>query len=263
MNVVPESRMCIDRGLTCFSANSLSWVARLLALSVLLISGRASAQQTYFNVPNAELATAGEAFVQQQLQLGRRGEAGLTADFGMTEYLEFGFNILSLPLFASPDMESGQLDPSALVNAQMMFSPASVVHLQVGTRQGIASGTGEGPRAAYSAFGHALVRFGKDDAPYGNYVMGAYVGTRASLGEGSLGGGLLGFEVPLIGPRLRAVGDWVIGTNEASVVGLGIESILDAKGRWDLALGAQLPSPRSGNDYALIVQIAWLSRGSN
>jgi hypothetical protein len=233
-------------------------------LLTLLLGRTAAAQQTYLNVPNAELATQGEAFVQQQAGLGRSGEAGLTVDFGLTDIFELGFNILSVPLYAAARPEpGGERPPSVLVNAQLMVSLARVVHLQVGTRQGIAAGEQTGPRAAYSARGHALIRLGEDDAAYGNYVIGAYAGTRAHLGQGSLGGGMLGFEVPLLGPKLRIVGDWMIGTNEDSVAGLGFESIFDSEGRWDLALGAQLPSPRSGNDYALIVQVAWLSRGSD
>jgi hypothetical protein len=132
----------------------------------------------------------------------------------------------------------------------------------VGTRQGVA-GTADGhPRTTYSASGHLLARFGADDARYGNYVVGAYAGTRANVGAGSLGGALLGFAVPVAGPMLRVVGDWVIGTNEDSLATLGLESLFDAKGHWDLAIGARVPSPRSNNDYGVIVQVSWLSRGS-
>jgi hypothetical protein len=223
----------------------------------------AAAQQTYFNVPNAELATEGEAFVQQQLGLGRGGDAELTVDFGLTEWLELGFNVLSVPLYAAPRPQPGELEPSVLVNAQVMFTVVPVLHLQAGARQGVAQGTSDGPRATYSGHGHVLMRLGEDDAPYWNYVVGAYAGSRTHLGPGSLGGAMVGFEVPILGPRLRVVGDWIIGTNQRSVAGVGLESIFDSKGRWDLALGAQLPSPTSGNDYALIVQISWLSRGSD
>lgn len=232
-------------------------------LAVTSAPSAAAAQQTYFNVPNAELSTEGEAFVQQQLGLGQSGEAGLTVDFGMTKWLEFGFNILQVPLYAARQPQAGEPQPSVLVNAQVMFTVIPIIHLQVGTRQGVAQGTPDGPRAEYSGHGHALVRLGEDDAPYGNFVFGAYAGSRSNLGPGSLGGGMAGLEVPILGPKLRIVGDWIIGTNQHSVAGVGIESIFDSKGRWDLALGAQLPSPRSGNDYALIVQISWLSRGSD
>ena len=244
-------------------------MSQLLALGLLtlivlqgLFVSSASAQQTYFNVPNAELATKGEAFIQQQMGFGPEGDAELTTDFGMTEWFEFGFNLLAVPLYAPPKEEPGAREPSAVVNGQIMVSPLETVHLQVGTRQGVARGIEGHPRSSYSASGHLLARFGADDARYGNYVVGAIVGTRANVGQGSLGGGLVGFEVPVIGPKLRVVGDWVIGTNEDSVATLGLESLFDAEGRWDLAVGARLPSPRSDNDYGVIVQISWLSRGS-
>jgi hypothetical protein len=239
------------------------WLSGWIAVLGLLTASHVSAQQTYFNIPNAELSTPGEAFVQQQLGLGPSGDAGLTVDFGMTKFFEFGFNILSVPLYAAKHPEPGSREPSVLTNAQLMFSVTPVVHLQVGTRQGLVGGEEDGPRARYSGHGHALIRFGEDDAPYGNYVVGAYGGSRANLGPGSLGGGMVGFEVPIMGRHLRAVGDWILGTNQDSFAALGLESIFDADGRWDLALGARLPSPRSGNDYGMIVQISWLSRGSH
>lgn len=231
----------------------------LVILLPLTLPRPAAAQQTYFNVPNAELAHRGEAFVQQQLFLGRSGQGGLTVDFGLTDYLELGFNAVAVSLYAPPHPRPERA-PSMLANAQIMLEPASWAHLVAGTMQGISARSPDGPRAAYAARGHAMVRFGEDESKFGNYVVGAYVGTRAMLGEGSLGGGLLGVAVPILGKRLRAVGDWLIGTNEDSVVVLGIESLLDHEGRWDLAIGAQLPSPGSGNEYGCVLQIAWLSK---
>jgi hypothetical protein len=229
----------------------------------MLLAGRAAAQQTYFNVPNAELSTRGEAFVQQQSGFGPSGDAALTVDFGLTDYLELGFNVYSLSLYAPKKPDPGEREPSVVTNAQVMVSLTPLVHVQAGTHQGVAGGTEEGPRVQYSARGHALVRLGEDDARYGNYVIGGFAGTSANLGPGSHGGGMIGFEVPLIGPQLRVVGDWLIGTNKECVAAIGFESIFDSEGRWDLAVGARLPSPRSGNDYGAIVQIAWLSRGSD
>jgi hypothetical protein len=241
-----------------------SWfVCGLLLMLCLLSASRVAAQQTYFNVPNAELSTKGEAFVQQQLGIGPSGDAGLTVDWGMTEYFEIGFNILSVPLYAPKGPDPSGRQPSVLTNAQLMWSATPAVHLQVGTRQGVSGGEDDGPRAQYSGQGHALVRLGEDDARYGNYVIGGFAGSRANVGHGSLGGGMLGVEVPIIGRKLRAVADWIIGTNEDCFAAFGLESIFDAAGRWDLALGARLPSPRSGNDYGMIVQISWLSRGSD
>jgi hypothetical protein len=235
------------------------FVFAVVVLTVFAIHGEVHAQQTYFNVPNAELAKRGEAFVQQQLFLGKSGQGGLTVDFGLTDYLEVGFNAVAVSLYAPP-RSTIERAPSVLANAQVMLEPVHWLHLLLGTMQGISARSPSGPRAAYAARGHAMARFGDDESRFGNYLVGAYAGTRAMLGEGSLGGGFVGAEVPLLGKRLRAVGDWVIGTNEESVIVLGLESLLDAEGRWDLAIGAQLPSPGSDNEYGCVLQIAWLSK---
>jgi hypothetical protein len=143
-----------------------------------------------------------------------------------------------------------------LGNAQLTLELNHFVHTQVGTQQGIASGKGGRDRADYAARGFAVLRLGAEGARYGSYVFGGYVGTRSLLGPGSVGGGLVGVEVPLWEHHLKFAGDWVIGTNAESVAALGLEWSVDSHERWELAMAAQLPSPKSDNDYGFIVQIS-------
>ena len=238
------------------SAGQCLPLALLGLLIVLAGPSQASAQQTYFNVPNVETAAVGQIFVQNQLTLAKSGDTDVTIDVGLTKYLEVGLNVATIPLYAGSASEPpDEREPNVLANAQLTFPLARIAHVQLGTWQGIATGGNAEDRASYAGRGHGVLRLGEEGAAYGNYVFGAYAGTKTVLGPGSRAGGLFGAEVPLWEDRLRFAGDWVIGTNAESVAAVGLETVITARHRWEVAVAAQLPSPKSDNDYALLVQI--------
>ena len=249
---------CVTRSV----ADRKPWVRESLGflliglLAILAWAPAASAQQTYFNVPNAETAAVGQIFLQNQLTLAKSGDADVTIDVGLTKYIEVGLNVATIPLYEAPPSEpADERAPNVVANAQLTFPLSHAAHVQLGTWQGIATGGSGEDRADYAGRGHAVVRLGEEDAAYGNYVLGAYAGTKTVLGPGSRVGGLFGVEIPLWQDRLRFAGDWVIGTNAESVAALGFESLFEARHHWEIGVAAQLPSPNSDNDYALIVQI--------
>lgn len=66
---------------------------------------------------------------------------------------------------------------------------------------------------------------------------------------------MAGIEYPLLGEELSFVADFISGTNRASVAVIGAQWTISQKTGWQISLGAQLPSPWSGNDYGAVFEL--------
>jgi len=105
------------------------------------------------------------------------------------------------------------------------------------------------------AYGWTTLRL---EAPgrFGSYVLGTYLGNRGALGHGPPVGGLLGLEIPVWENRIHAQADWVIGLNDVSVIVVG--AVIYIGRSFQLSVGAQLPSPGSGNHFGGVLELTYV-----
>lgn len=226
-----------------------------LALLVLLPS-LALAQQSFFNVPSAQETVPGKLFGQVQSSLtASGGEVNTTLELGLFRWLEVGFNFFHLPLYRVEEPPAtAPAEATTALNANVWLEASRFLSFEFGAQvgAGLTPGTGHLEPVLY---GWGAARF---DAPgrWGSYVLGGYAGNRGALGRGPPGGGLLGLEVPLWEHVVHAQGDWVIGLNDVSVAVVGVVVFIGK--RFQLSLGAQLPSPGSGTAFGGVVELTYV-----
>lgn len=215
----------------------------------------ALAQQSLFNVPAGDLARPGRAFVQLQSNVAPgRSEASLTADVGVTPFLELGCNVNHVTLYDDGSNGPGDEAPAAVTgNASVLVRPTAWLNLSAGTQLGSSWRT-ERHRASLVLEGWLVARASAFHERL-HLVAGGYAGTRAALGAGDSGGALLGAEVVILPERLTFMADWVIGLNSASVAVPGL--VVTLPGGLLASAGAQLPSPGSGNGYGAVFELTY------
>lgn len=229
---------------------------RPLIVAALFLSAPALAQQTLFNVPSTQETVPGRLF--GQVQIGATSEVGdvnTTLELGLLPWLEVGFNLFRMHVYRLDELRAtGPATSSTLLNANVYFELLHFLALEVGGQGGV--GFVPGTHLLEPVFyGWATFRF---DAPgrFGSYVVGGYVGNRGALGHGPPVGGLLGLEIPLWEHHIHAQADWVIGLNDLSVIVAG--AVIYIGSNFQLSLGAQLPSPGSGNHFGGVLELTYV-----
>ncbi|MCY2984213.1 MAG: hypothetical protein NTY15_11355 [Planctomycetota bacterium] len=95
-----------------------------------------------------------------------------------------------------------------------------------------------------------------ESSPFkGTIVSGLYYGNTNFLGAGNEVGWMTGIEYPIICEEFSFVADFISGTNSNSVAVIGAQWTFSEKKGWQVSLGAQLPSPGSGNDYGAVFEL--------
>lgn len=220
------------------------------------LASSAWAQQSLFNVPSTQETVPGRLFGQVQMTGTREGgEVNTTLELGLVRWLEIGVNLFHMPLYRVDTLHADAPAQSATtLNANLYFEPADFLAIEIGGQGGL----GFIPNTTSLEpvfYGWATLRF---DAPgrWGSYVVGAYTGTRGSLGGGPPAGGLFGFEIPLWEHVLHAQGDWVIGLNDLSVAVVGFVVFIGKN--FQISAGAQLPSPGTSNLFGGVLELTYV-----
>ncbi len=232
----------------------------LLLASLGLGGSRVSAQQNLFNVPSGNITGKGDLFFQQQFNFSRAsGSSNTTVDLGLGSGWEVGANFLDVLLYErGPDRPQPgpvQANPDFLVNAQKGFEITDYWSTGVGGQFGFNPATSRRD-VRFLNFSWAINSFQVPDREeYGKWYIGAYYGNGAYRGAGSSTGFMLGAEVPIIPEKLSFQFDWLGGTNDISVAVVG--GVYTFQSGWQLSLGAQLPSPRSGNPYGVVLELTY------
>lgn len=232
----------------------MSLAVAFCAASVFAAPRGALAQQSFFNVPATVRTHDRALFGQVQANvMDHAGEVNTTLELGLGGRFEVGMNLFHLSLY-----ERGTGGETArdliMVNGTALFELGASLMLQIG----LAGGAGRSPVTddeEPAAFGWATLRW---DAPgrWGAWVIGANAGTHSAVGEGFPVAGLAAVEVPIIDDRLSAQADWVIGTNEQSVAVVGLVALVSDD--FQIAAGAQLPSPGSQNSFGGVLELTWV-----
>jgi hypothetical protein len=112
------------------------------------------------------------------------------------------------------------------------------------------------PTVDYLNFTWAVSRWTPESSPFkGTIVSGLYYGNTNFLGAGNEVGWMTGIEYPIICEEFSFVADFISGTNSNSVAVIGAQWTFSEKKGWQVSLGAQLPSPGSGNDYGAVFEL--------
>ena len=224
-----------------------------VAVWVWLYGDEAVAQQNLFNVPVPAVAAENKVFFQEQVNISQNGGSNTTLDYGLGNNFEVGMNILDVPLYPAftPLMPGDAAANGVLMNMQKVFEPNEFWEIGIGTQQGVSATTGS-KRTEYLGFGWFVIEYDTRNKR-GRYLAGTYLGNLPYTGAGNSIGWMLGCEYPLIPEKLHLMADWLGGNNKISVAVIG--AVVELPDRWQLSLGAQLPSPGSHNDYGMVVEL--------
>ncbi len=234
------------------------WVSPACALlSSLLASESGWTQQNLFNVPSGVVTRKNEVFFQEQLNLARFGESNTTLEYGLGNNWEIGMNIFRVNLYPGnlKPLPGESNEDAILLNIQKSFQPFEQIVFEVGTQNGMSANNGM-QKVDFLNFTFGVTRWTPDENVFeGTLVSGLYYGNTNYLGSGNEFGWMLGIEYPLWRDDLSFVADYISGTNSSSVAVIGAQWTISKKQGWQVSLGAQIPSPHSGNFYGAVFEL--------
>ena len=234
------------------------WVSPACALlSWLLASESGWTQQNLFNVPSGVVTRKNEVFFQEQLNLARFGESNTTLEYGLGNNWEIGMNIFRVNLYPGnlKPLPGESNEDAILLNIQKSFQPFEQIVFEVGTQNGMSANNGM-QKVDFLNFTFGVTRWTPDENAFeGTLISGLYYGNTNYLGSGNDVGWMLGIEYPLWRDDLSFVADYISGTNSSSVAVFGAQWTISKKQGWQVSLGAQIPSPHSGNFYGAVFEL--------
>ncbi|MEZ0538444.1 hypothetical protein [Fibrella arboris] len=229
----------------------------LIALLMLSIN-TLFAQESYFNVPESDVAKTHKINVQQQFSIQDYYRSLTTFNYGLGKDWEIGANLLNLDYYPSQsqifrnDSTSERVyAPLLMVNAQKIIKLPHSFHIGIGGQ----AGYNLTPNKSQRRFvGYGYVNLNKEF--YQNHyklTAGAYTGHVRYLGNGPTIGFQTGFDAGILYQKLHVIGDWISGQHDVGQLALGLEVFLSKS--IPLAIGWQ----RSNQDgtSALIVQLTY------
>jgi hypothetical protein len=231
-----------------------------LVLLALAFAGTAQAQQNLFNVPNGQITRYGEVFFQQQFNWTKPlGTSNTTLDFGLGRGWEVGLNFLDANLYDRTDGglfdNPKQVNPDLLFNVQKGFEISEFWSIGVGGQFGF----NPNPRKndiRFLNFSWVVNSFEiPEHEEFGKFYLGGYYANGAYRGPGDSGGFLLGYELPIVPEKFSLQADWIGGNNDLSVIVLG--GVYTFKSGWQVSLGAQIPTPRSNNEFGVVLELTY------
>lgn len=226
----------------------------LLALTALT---GVRAQQTYFNVPSADIVGKHEVAAQQQVNISDFLRSTTTVEYGLGREWEVGLNLYNLDYqpstrrFERNDSTTQQpYSPLVLVNALKAFDINQNLEFAVGAQVGLNLTSARRPQWVGFLYTHLGGSF---QGEHYNWSVGAYTANPRYLGEGPRGGFMAGFDAGIFYQKLHLLGDWTSGSHEMGQLALGIEVYVGK--HFPLAIGWQ----RSNRDgaQALILQLTY------
>ncbi len=238
----------------------LTWILRAVVAGLLLTmfswtAAPVSAQQSLFNVPSTTLTPPEKIFFQEQMNFTNTGQSNTTFDYGLGGGWEMGMNVLNASYYGDfgPTGGVGGNNESVLLNLQHVFDFEQTFYLEVGIQAG-ASVIESKRTTEASGFGWVTGRYHHTEGIKGEYIVGIYNGTETYLGPNHGVGFMLGTEIPMIPDKLTFIADYVSGDTDVSVAVVGLQFHMDPKTGWLISVGAQIPSPHSGNPYGVVVE---------
>lgn len=229
----------------------------------LLFSTVASAQQNLFNVPSGVITLKGEVFFQQQFNLNSlAGTSNTTFAFGLGDGWEAGFNLLNYYMYdktkklpSDPDAPRAPGNPDLMANLQKGFRVTDFWRMGIGTQVGINPARNRNDMY-FQNFSWWVNSFEfPDHEALGKWYAGLCYSNHNYSGDGNTFGLLVGVEIPIIENKLSFQADGIMGHNDLSVMVLG--GVYTFDNRWQLSIGAQIPTPSSGNSHGVVIEFTY------
>lgn len=235
------------------------WVVATIALA----PSAAVAQQNLFNVPSVEATAKDRIFFQNQFNVNLITQSNTTLCYGLGSGFEVGLNVFDLPLY-NPTIRKNDLtrelqEPDILVNGLKVFEVTDRFRVGVGTQIGQNAPVFDN-RVGLLNFTYANTSF---DLPeeFGKLYGGLYYANGSYRGQrGDPVGFLFGCDIPVVKDKFHFMADIITGRHDLSVIVVG--GVFFLPGGWQLSLGAQLPTPRSGNQYGGVLELTYVPRGN-
>lgn len=233
---------------------------RTILLATTVLTGflsRATAQQTYFNVPSSDIVEKHEFAAQQQVNIAESVRSTTTFVYGLGREWEIGLNLYNLDYrpsqrrFMRNDSTSEQpYSPLLLLNAQKAFDITDNLEVAIGAQTGMNLTRVHQPEWVGYLYGH--VAGSLHDEHY-NWSFGGYTANPRYLGEGQRAGFQAGFDAGIFYQKFHLLGDWISGTHDVGQLALGVEVYLGR--HFPLAVGWQRAN-RDGSQ-AFVVQLTY------
>lgn len=243
---------------------TLKYNSGFLALAcTIALANVGRGQQNLFNVPSGVITAPGDLFFQEQLNLAHRsGNCGTTFDYGLGNGWEAGLNVVGLKLydrFSQPSeieaAASGSDSPDFMLNVQKGFEVTrwwrSSVGTQIGTELNFSSASDR--LLSFSWTTNALSV--PSHPEFGTWFVGGYYANSELSGGGPAANFLLGAEIPVWGHNLAFQADAVLGSNDLGLIVIG--GVYTFENRWQISLGAQIPTENSGNPFGVVVEFTY------
>jgi hypothetical protein len=207
-------------------------------------------QQNLFNVPSSDITEKGQWFFQEQLNLNSSGVSNTTFDYGLGNNWEVGVNLLGLDFY---HRSGGVIDPEPLLNLQKRFDINDSWGIGIGTQLG-----------AMAPIHHHETRFSTFNYVNNQYRLGhlgkvfggAYFANDAYTGSKSQAGFMAGLEIPIWENKFHFQADYIQGNTPIGVSVIGFVIFLPH--RWNMSVGAQVPSVNSHNECGLVLELTRL-----
>ena len=237
---------------------------RLFAVSCfLLVSTRASAQQNLFNVPSGVITLKGELFFQEQFNINSlAGTSNSTFAVGLGDGWEAGLNLLNYYMYdktsklpSDPDAPKAPGNPDLMANVQKGFRVADFWSMGIGTQAGFNPARNMSD-VNFQNFSWWINSFEFPSyKAFGKWYAGTCYSNRKYSGDGGRVGLLVGTEIPIIENKLSFQADGILGNNDLSVMVIG--GVYTFDNRWQLSIGAQIPTPSSGNSHGIVIEFTY------
>lgn len=242
-----------------------SFVSKLFLVSIALLvfASTAVAQQNLFNVPSGIITPKGEMFFQQQFNINSlSGTSNSTFAFGLGDGWEAGLNLLNYYMYdktkktaADPDAPKAPGNPDLMLNVQKGFTVTDFWKTGIGTQAGLNPSMYHSD-THFQNYSWWINSFELEHhKEFGKWYAGLCYSNQAFSGQGHRLATLVGVEIPIIENRLSFQCDGVLGNNDLCVMVLG--GVYTFKNHWQLSLGAQVPSPASGNTHGVVIEFTY------
>lgn len=233
-------------------AMTRSFIPSILVGTLVLFGGifPALGQQNLFNVPSSDITEKGQWFFQEQLNLNSSGVSNTTFDYGLGNNWEVGVNFLGLDLYHG---SGGVIDPEPLLNLQKRFDINDSWGLGIGTQLG-AMAPVHRHETRFSTFNYVNNQYRLGHL--GKVFGGAYFANDAYTGSRSQAGFMAGLEIPIWEDKFHFQADYIHGNTPIGVSVIGFVIFLPH--RWNMSIGAQVPSIHSHNECGLVLEFTRL-----
>lgn len=217
-----------------------------------------NAQQNLFNIPSGDITLNKKVFYQHQLNVYHdKIESKSHFVYGLGKGWDVGANLVGKGVYFTPDWRvlhndnsnKGSLYPVLMATVQKQFIMSEKWFVNIGGQYGWNLSN----KIENKEFNHFTYLLGRYDFMKGcRIVTGIYNTTNMFVGEGNTVGLLAGYEVKL-SKRWYLMGDWLSGSNDASVLVIG--GMFNASKRIQLCAGWQIPNLNTPKPMALVLEI--------